>query len=524
MNPQSLSKLASSLISVFEKNESPKQDKKISVNAVVSKVASFYERIRNSMEYREEEVVLRASIERILKRRFLLGGTGKTMAEPLVRELLWARYFDDNILPESVFEKVEKKIEIHLLFRKKLITQKILSEKDINSWVFNLMSSDLEQMLSLNKEKNVLVNFMFQIIKNNVSITDDSEETKDAQVYIAVRRSFAKEDIVFLRFYLFKQIFGELNEESIDKISSSFKAGFEEIQKQLNYPLKDRIYSFIKSKTAVFFVLEDLFRIKRGNIKEFLLDEDEFKKEVIKICEVRYKGISSKIRNAIIKSVLFILLTKAIIALTIEGTYDNVVYGGIVWSSMLINIGLPPMLMLLLGLFIKTPDKKNTQRILSFLKNILEEENPSMGEPLILKRKAKAKASPMFLGVFTILWFLAFLLSFGSIGYVLTRLHFNIVSQGIFLFFIAIVSFLSYRIWLKSRIYSVGSTQGLITPLADFFFMPLVRVGRHLTEGISQFNFFLFAFDIIIEIPFKGLFGFFEQWFFFLHSKREELD
>lgn len=125
---------------------------------------------------------------------------------------------------------------------------------------------------------------------------------------------------------------------------------------------------------------------------------------------------------------------------------------------------------------------------------------------------------------FTALWFLAFLSSFGLLVFFLNKINMNIVSQVIFIFFLTIVSFLSYRISLTSKEYSVEKKPGAISPLTDFFFMPVIRVGRNLTEGISQVNVLLFIFDFIIETPFKGLFAFFEQWFFFLHAKREELE
>jgi hypothetical protein len=53
--------------------------------------------------------------------------------------------------------------------------------------------------------------------------------------------------------------------------------------------------------------------------------------------------------------------------------------------------------------------------------------------------------------------------------------------------------------------------------------MPVVRVGRNLTEEIGKFNLLIIVVDFVIETPFKVLFAFFEQWFHFLHSKREEL-
>src|SRR5215207_6144137 len=73
--------------SLTRKDAEAPEERKISVNPIVSKFASWYERLRNAMEFREDEVILRATIERILKRRLLLGGNAKTAAEPLVREL-----------------------------------------------------------------------------------------------------------------------------------------------------------------------------------------------------------------------------------------------------------------------------------------------------------------------------------------------------------------------------------------------------------------------------------------------------
>ena len=96
-----LTPLAQLLVDSFEHHDAPGHGRKISVNPVVAKVASWYEKLRNAMEYREEEVMLRAATERILRRLLLLGGNAKTTAEPLVRELIWARYLENNSVSSS---------------------------------------------------------------------------------------------------------------------------------------------------------------------------------------------------------------------------------------------------------------------------------------------------------------------------------------------------------------------------------------------------------------------------------------
>lgn len=518
-----LSSLASLLISEFEKDEKQVRDKKISVNPFISKVASLYERLRNAMDYRDEEVILRAAIERILKRRFLFGKTGKIIAEPLVRELVWARYFPDESISESIIEKIGKTIDFHLTLKEQILkNHKQAGEKWVNEWIVQLLSSDIEHILSKRRKKEVMTNFIYNIMQDNILISDDTEQTKNVQVFIAVHKSFAKDDLALLRYHLFKQIFGSKYPNDTGYISSSFIEACKEIHYQLNYKRKEKITNFVKDKTAVFFILEDLLNLAKGQVRELYKNEEEFKKLVFDICEARYGGISSRIRRAIVRSVIFILLTKAFFAIVIEGTFENIFYGRILWMSTIMNIGIPPLLMAFAGLFIRTPDRKNSQRIFSYIQSILVQEKPKFLTSLTVKKTPDRKSLQN--SIFTILWLASFVLAFGAIVFVLTKLHFNLISLSVFLFFLAIVSFLSYRINQSAHIYSIEEKKNLAAPIADFFFMPFIRVGRHLTEGISQLNLLLFIFDFVIETPFKGIFGFFEQWFLFLQAKREELE
>ena len=163
-------------------------------------------------------------------------------------------------------------------------------------------------------------------------------------------------------------------------------------------------------------------------------------------------------------------------AFAIEGIYEKLVYSGIQWGTLIINTGIPPLLMVIVGLFIRTPGEDNSERIYNYIEKLLYVDDPLYGDPLYLKRK-KVKTNSVLRFVFAFLWLLAFVISFGAIYIVLNDLHFNIVSKAIFIFFLAIVSFLSYRISLTAHLYRLGDQQGLLTPIIDFFFMPVVRVG-----------------------------------------------
>src|SRR5690242_6295758 len=102
---QKLTPFADAVVQVFNEKHHEDHDQKIVVNRFVSELASWYEKLRNAMDLQDEAVILKNAIERILKRRLLLGGTGERVAEPLLRELVWARYFPDNSLPQTIIPK-----------------------------------------------------------------------------------------------------------------------------------------------------------------------------------------------------------------------------------------------------------------------------------------------------------------------------------------------------------------------------------------------------------------------------------
>ncbi|EKD86849.1 MAG: hypothetical protein ACD_37C00126G0002 [uncultured bacterium] len=520
---QPLSSSALVLINVFDQEEKEKDDDKIVVNHLISKVASFYEKFRTAMDYGSEETIPRRAIERMLKRMLFLEADSKALAQDLLRELVWAGYLPNATVPESIIIDVSTSISLYLKLKNEISRKKFISSQDLNEFIIQTLSCEILHTLIPNKEKNTVANFMFKNLKNSLTIDDDSEQTRDIQVFIAIRKSFAKDDIAFLQFRLFREIFGKLTEENFSEILSGFESGYKEIKHQLSYPKKERILNHIKKKTPPFLILYDILSNEKGNIKNLVKNEKEFREKIFETCDTKYQLIRRTIQTAIVRSVIFILTTKAILALAVEGTFESIFFDGIQWSSIALNTTLPPLIMVLVGLGIRTPGQQNSEIIYKDIRKLLFEEDPSITNHLSISLKSKGKKT-LYDYLFSMLWFLSIVLTFGGIWYILSLLNFNVVSKGIFIFFIAIISFLSYRIYQAANSYSVIKKQSLFTPFFDFLFIPIIRVGRGLTEGISQINFILLVIDFLIEAPFKGTIGFFEQWFLFAARKREELE
>lgn len=515
-----LNKYSESLIHLFEKaKEKPIETANV-VNPLVSELASWYEKFRNSIEYRDEEVILRASIERILKRRLALGGTGATAAKPLLKELVWARYFPESLYTEETIKRIEQIIDFYLRLKSEVVKGG-LKEGSMRELMFQLMSSDVEQSLHPNKVEEAVGNYIFHVLQKSIEVEENMEEERDVQLFIAIRRAYSKDDIAFLRFKLFTQYFGKMSNQEAASVADKFKDANAQIEKQLTHPARFKILSYVKRQIPAFLIMEDIFTTQ-GAIKDLVQNGEELDSVILAACKRKYKTISEKVRRAIIRSVIFILLSKTVIAFGIEGTYERIFFGHIQWLTLALNVAIPTLFMIVVGFSIRTPGDKNSRLILSRIHSLLFDEEPKIGRAIDFPVPDKKPRSAMD-WVFWVLWVTAFLLSFGAVSLGLSLLHFSMVSQGIFIFFLAIVSFLAYRINITAHEYSVENRQGLLTPIIDFFFMPIARVGQYLTAGISQINIFLFILDFIIEAPYKAIVGFFDQWFFFLHSKREEI-
>lgn len=520
---KTLTPAAEYLITHFDKEKPLSYDRMILVDPVVSEVASWYEKLRNAMDFRDDDAILRAAIERILKRRFLFGDTAKMIAEPLVRELVWARYFPEGSVPESIVDKVEEIITLYLKLQDKINHKHRVNKGVVNEWILNFISSAIENLLSPSKDRELIANFMFQFYRDKVVIADDTNITKDAQVFLAIRRTYANQDLPLLRYHLFIQIFGNLTEDNLEKISDQFLEAFKQINFQINYPLKNRLITFFKNQSIPFYILEDVLKENWGKNRQLVSGMEDLKVAIMSTCTRKYSNIREKVSRAIIRGGIFILVTKAVFGLGIEGSIESFFYGHVIWSSIALNTLFPPLLMIVAALFIKTPDKDNSIRIWEKIKTIIYEGDANSWQPLVL-RKTGTRVDPILSFTFIVLWLIALVLSLGTIIYGLSLIRLTLISQAVFIFFLLIVSFICYRINQTAHVYTMQTDkQSFKSVLFDFFFLPVIHAGRRLTENISKINVILFFFDLLIETPFKVIFAFFEQWFIFLRTQREKL-
>jgi len=169
-----LSKFTQALLAVIQPlkpRQRPDDFSKLTVSQTVSFMALVYERFRNAVEFREEHLVLRAAIERILKRRLSLNPEGKDESENLLRELLWARYFDNESLGKEDVLKIQAIIDRLLLLKRLVTTGRNISEQQfLSQFLLDLATCEIEETL---KPEATIRNssftfFIFQVLRNKI--------------------------------------------------------------------------------------------------------------------------------------------------------------------------------------------------------------------------------------------------------------------------------------------------------------------------------------------------------------------
>jgi len=506
----------------------PDEFSKIEVSQTVSLFALFYEKMRNAVEFLEDHLILRAAIERIIKRRLAINPSGEDEAENVIRELLWARYFDNGVFGKNDVFKIQKIIDTYLKIRRELIIGRPSKiQIYLNEFIFDLLTSEIAETLTPEKAQKQAAKtfYIYQVLRKKIKIEELSEVKKDAIFLAALEKVFRRSDRAHQRYHLFITFYQPLSEyskEELEKLIPKLPEIFQRIDEFIKNQYIDILSKFIKKNLPPFIILFEILEKKPEEIENILTNQEKIKNTVDTVCREKYEQLSIKVRNLALRAFIYIFLTKMIFALILEFPLSNYFYGKIDFQSIIINTIFPPILMALIVLSFKIPDEKNTQRIFQRLIEIINKDKTFEKNISLFTKKKKVK-KPILIFGFTVFYSMTFFVTFSLIHEILVQLNFNLISELIFIFFVSIVTFFSYRIKQSVNELKLSEKESVFTPLVDFFFMPILSLGKFFSQEISKLNFFIFVFDFIIEAPFKLLFEIIEEWIVFVKKRKEEI-
>lgn len=509
-------------LAVFDRNRSiPVRESTFHVHNVNNILLIAYEQLRNASENIESHLLFQRAIRRFYKRNlsFVFNKHPNHLAQELIIELTQAEYIENDTIALVKIEHIDALISELYRTYWSLANRKSVKKDDAQEWVLELLSVRTEQVLHNPIRLLSFANFAYNYFVDKVDISEfivEGEIIDPADypklLYLSIHKALMKSDDANIRnallgFYSVSTAdidsFIEFN-KNYDKLAySKTSAKVARLVNRNGAPLR-------VVRSAIFSESRDVSAVDISNKTKTLAT-------INAQVEEDYQQVKKNLRSGVIKSIVFLLMTKAFIGLVIEIPYDILVYGTVLILPLVINLLFPPFFIALMAFTFKLPSSVNTKAITEFVDSMLYQGDIP---PSVIKAGQIKGKSYVYNTVYSIVFIGVFLL----VADTLSKLHFNIVQGVIFFIFLSTASFLGYRLTLRIKeLEIINTSQGLISLVRDSLYAPFIYMGQKISYRFSKMNIAAQILDIAIELPLKTIFRLVRQWTIFLSNKRDEL-
>lgn len=485
----------------------------VEVNQVVSAAATFYEKVRYLVEYREEHTIRRSAIERILRRHVFIEG-GSTDASVLLREMVEGQYLTSEHANESSRERIN---EIVGRFAELWIATG--RDRKVGAKLLSFAASEIDEAFDpwQHAVDDGVVEAMYQTVYGHIVMPGIEPEVLANQLHCACRRVVLNSDDDTLSYALWLLYVPEWKGGVVEvqELARHIPNIMAAIDRDVKLDVQWQIGQRIKNESIYFRIIRELFHQKGAEAERILMQPEQFEAFVRAFLAERYEKENARIRSSGIRAVLYLLISKTAIAFALEVPYEMYMYGALNYITLGVNITFHPLLLLMLTRGVGSLGEANTNAVVSGLKGIVYEN-----------RVRQIRVQPeyaSFTALFTLLYLVIIAGIFGGIVSVLQSLGFNAASTVLFLFFLALVMYLAFRVRRNAKRWQVSGTEGGFTLFMHVLVAPVVRVGQWLSRTYSSINIFVMIMDFIIEMPFRMLLNFSHHFLIYLKDKADEV-
>lgn len=524
-----MNKQLQQLISVYQRAEKKEAEPipadTIVVNDLVSKAASVYEVIRNTLEYSEVHLLRRNAIRRILRRRLTGNVEVEKISLELLQELIWARYLPNKTIPTIRQHEIAAILDKYVVLFGAAETSR--DRNASSSWLLDLASTEIEYLLMPPRREEALVSFVYSIMKDtiewqpNLQITDDE---KDIQLFVGIHRTLLKSNRATLRYRIFSLFYpnwSTADNSLVREVASNLSVVYSAVEANVYHPIGEPISRKLNSKMVLFKVLHDIILKHTDEMDSLIASPSALASAIGKAASGRYDAFRARLSRLVVRAVLFLFFTKMVLALIIELPYEIFVLKETNYIPLMANIVFHPMLLSIIGLTGTIPEKKNTERLIESIHNLV---TGGKNEFKLKIQVSKPWASGTIGFIFNMIYVLTFLISYGLIIALLVALKFNVLSIVLFLLFLSLVMFLGITIRRsRKELVIISGKTGAVMAVGDFFTLPIIRAGRWISMRTPRINVFLFFLDFIVEAPFKMTIQIIEGWLAFMKEKKENI-
>ncbi len=489
---------------------------KVHVVGAGGALTAAYEQLRNAAENTEEHLLLQNSIRRFYKQLFisrdeqLINSSGNELAV----ELTFAGYVANDSLTKETVDNISALAAAHFAAYEKLQKRRSIASETSSNWVLDTLSVEVEALINSHRRDAAFIDFAYSYLES--AITPDAIDEKyredpdyTAALFGAIHKALLKSNSAVIRTMLLRRY------QVTVKDLSQYVSFNHRIDALLASPLSDTMYHIVDRQGAPLRIIRRMIEehddfTKLLKKREVFLDT--FEQQVTR----EYSRLGRRINRAIVRSVIFLIITKFLVGIAIEVPYDLWAYGEIIWAPLIINLFFPPVYMVMLRLTNTLPGYANTTALVDRVDTML------YGESTTLMRKdiSGRRYGP----IFSAMYILLSLVVFGAVMWLLLMLNFSLVHIGVFFIFISAASFLGFRLSRLIRELEVtrSSSNGL-TFIRDIIYLPFVVVGRWMSDKYAQVNIVTTVLDMLIELPLKTILRLVRQWGAFIDDRKDRI-
>lgn len=494
----------------------------VHVNNMANGLLFAYEQLRNVSENIENHLIFQSAIRRFYKRTLSFGfrKDPKDLAHELIIELTQAEYLKNDATKLSKVATVEGYITEHYEMYWELIKRfKSVRPETAQKWILDILTVKTEQ--AFNNPVRILsfAAFAYSHFSQLMDVSEfvvDGERLDEADratvLYIAVHKALLKSNEANVRSGLYG-LYGISNDDIGNTVE--FNKKFDKLS---NLRTTAKVSRMVSRNGAPLRIIRATFFQKKSDHKTLRIEN---RSHILGQIETQigeeYAQVQKNVKAGVIKSIIFLLITKALIGLVIEIPYDLAVYGGIILLPLIVNLVFPPLFIATTALTFKMPSQNNRKAIVNYIDSMLYEN-------VVEKPRLKYPQSTGRSYFFNTVYVTMFIAVFYLVARQLMALEFNVVQGVIFLVFLSTASFLGYRLTVQIKeLEIVSRSQGFIILIRDFLYAPFIFVGQKISYRFARMNIIAQLLDIVIEMPLKTVLKLLRQWSAFLNSKKDEL-
>lgn len=522
------SALIDAYVAALRRRDAEQLEPRIEIDLTGKQISSLYEQIRQVVDYKEEHLILRSVIERIVKRRLR---TQKRMniGEGLIKELILASYVENSSVPVRAVEEVNRIVAKYLYLRQNFLVLRLENHLVTSErFLYSVMAAEIEQCLVSHATESELVRFAVQSIKAYSDISEKSvyasPEAEDLALTIIAYRQILKADppaifLMLLKVYLpgWEQWTADEVKERRELLSQTFR----DIADWMADPLSAKFTRYVAHYKVSFDVLDLVLKGSEEPALRELASKPTLLQERVRTQYHQLKVMTNRaFMTSLVRAVLYILLTKVLIGLVVEVPLELFFFAHVGVLPLLINTATPPLLLSLWIWSAPLPDT-NLRYILADVDQFAF--GAAAGEE---RRVAKLKhaADPELRGIFTYVLSVLYVLVLIGVGILLARLGFTAISGFFFYLFVSITLYFGTRISTKRQeLVRHRRRPSVWQSFLNILSMPFLRIGKRLSRSFAQYNVLTFALDLLMEAPVKSFVDIFSSWRRFLDEYNSEV-